>query len=82
VLWTSYVRRLTEIQGEMATWGGVHARIWEPFGPHGQTSGTGTGVGGMGQLGPAADPLLDGGSAAALARWEGGALHSGHRGPG
>jgi hypothetical protein len=42
-------RRLAEIQGEMARWRDMHARIWEPFGPDGQALGTRTGVGGVGQ---------------------------------
>jgi murein DD-endopeptidase MepM/ murein hydrolase activator NlpD len=42
-------RRLAEIQGEMASWRGVHARIWEPFGPESQAPGERTGVGGVGQ---------------------------------
>jgi hypothetical protein len=42
-------QRLAEIQGEMARWRGIHARIWEPFGPDGQTPSPRTGVGGVGQ---------------------------------
>jgi hypothetical protein len=51
-------RRLADLQGEMAPWRDVHARIWEPFGPEGQTSGQRTGVGGVGQpvTSPAAGP--------------------------
>jgi Peptidase family M23 len=48
-------RRLAEIQGEMASWRGVHARIWEPFGPDGLAPGVRTGVGGVGQ--PVTSPV-------------------------
>jgi hypothetical protein len=48
-------RRLAEIRGEMARWRGIHARIWEPFGPDGQAPGTRTGVGGVGQ--PLTSPI-------------------------
>jgi murein DD-endopeptidase MepM/ murein hydrolase activator NlpD len=48
-------RRLAELQGEMASWRGVHARIWEPFGPESQAPSERTGVGGVGQPVPSPD---------------------------
>jgi murein DD-endopeptidase MepM/ murein hydrolase activator NlpD len=48
-------RRLAELQGEMASWRDVHARIWEPFGPESQAPGVRTGVGGVGLPVPSPD---------------------------
>jgi hypothetical protein len=39
-------RRLADLQKEVAGWHELHARIWEPFGPHAAPKGRGTGIGG------------------------------------
>jgi murein DD-endopeptidase MepM/ murein hydrolase activator NlpD len=38
--------RLREIRGEIDSWRGLHAKIWEPFGPEAAPSKRGTGIGG------------------------------------
>ena len=47
-------QRLAEVQGEMASWRALHARIWEPLGPEAHGAGERSGVGGVGQ--PVAEP--------------------------
>lgn len=39
-------RRVAELRGEVAGWGELHARIWEPFGPERAPRGRETGIGG------------------------------------
>lgn len=39
-------RRVAELQGEIANWQELHARIWEPFGPDAAPRGRSTGIGG------------------------------------
>jgi murein DD-endopeptidase MepM/ murein hydrolase activator NlpD len=46
--------RLAEIQTEMASWRGLHARIWEPFGPEAHGIAERSGVGGVGR--PVTEP--------------------------
>ncbi len=38
--------RLREIRGEIDSWRGLHAKIWEPFGPEAGPAKRGTGIGG------------------------------------
>ncbi len=38
--------RIGEIRGEISTWRGLHAKIWEPFGPEAGPAPKGTGIGG------------------------------------
>ena len=38
--------RLREIRGEIDSWRGLHAKIWEPFGPEAVPAKRGTGIGG------------------------------------
>ncbi|MFQ5899862.1 MAG: hypothetical protein ACE5JN_16680, partial [Candidatus Methylomirabilia bacterium] len=48
VVIATFQRQMDEIQDEVATWGQLHARIWEPFGPkppHGVPSKVGIGGG-------------------------------------
>lgn len=42
----TFHRRLAEVRGEMASWRGLHARIWAPLGPEAHTSWKGSGLGG------------------------------------
>ncbi|MFQ5899915.1 MAG: hypothetical protein ACE5JN_16955, partial [Candidatus Methylomirabilia bacterium] len=42
----TFERRLAQIQDEVASWGQLHARIWEPFGPAPEGARSETGIGG------------------------------------
>jgi len=52
----SFYRRIAEVQGEIATWQGLHARIWEPLGPEERGSRQGSGVGGGTEPVPSSTP--------------------------
>ena len=47
--------RLSEIRSEIDSWRGLHAKIWEPFGPEAAPAKRGTGIGGGAPSAPAAD---------------------------
>ena len=47
--------RLREIRGEIDSWRGLHAKIWEPFGPEAAPGKRGAGIGGGHPGVPAAD---------------------------
>ncbi|MBI2154311.1 MAG: M23 family metallopeptidase [Candidatus Rokubacteria bacterium] len=42
----SFQGRIAEVRSEVSTWGGLHAKIWEPFGPEAGPARKGTGIGG------------------------------------
>lgn len=61
-------RRVGEIQSEVATWRGVHARIWEPIGPEASHALDRHGIGGGGSpLGEEAEPAAVAGRVERLA---------------
>ena len=46
VLIDSFHGRIAEVRGEVSSWRGLHARIWEPFGPGEGSALKGSGIGG------------------------------------
>ena len=42
----SFHRRIAEVRSEVSTWRGLHAKIWEPFGPEEGLARKGSGIGG------------------------------------